>query len=53
MRVDASMRDARRGRIRVEGSAPDNLVWELGCRPGRPPLMRLRGGVYLQGGYAG
>ncbi|HYB98105.1 MAG TPA: hypothetical protein VEC57_03115, partial [Candidatus Limnocylindrales bacterium] len=37
-----------RGRIRLTGCAPDNLLWELGCRPGKPPLMRLRGDVYLQ-----
>jgi hypothetical protein len=35
------------GRIRVNGRAPDDLVWELGCRPGKAPLMRLRGEVYL------
>ena len=35
------------GRIHVTGHAPDALVWELGCRPGRMPLLRLRGEVYL------
>ncbi|MFN2376152.1 MAG: hypothetical protein ABR538_06425 [Candidatus Binatia bacterium] len=35
------------GRIHVKGRAPDGLVWELGCRPGRMPLLRLRGEVYL------
>ncbi len=35
-----------RGTIRVHGRAPDDLTWELGCRPGKPPLMRLRGDVY-------
>jgi hypothetical protein len=39
-------RAIHRGEIRVSGRAPDGLVWELGCRPGRPPLMRLRGEVY-------
>ncbi len=38
-----------RGSIRVRGHAPDGLVWELGCRPGQPPLMRLRGEVYACG----
>ncbi|HYC55897.1 MAG TPA: HNH endonuclease signature motif containing protein [Candidatus Binatia bacterium] len=37
-----------RGYIRVEGCAPDGLVWELGCRPGHEPVMRLRGDVYLR-----
>ncbi|HYC54181.1 MAG TPA: HNH endonuclease signature motif containing protein [Candidatus Binatia bacterium] len=37
-----------RGYIRVEGCAPDGLVWELGCRPGQEPVMRLRGDVYLR-----
>ncbi|HYC00921.1 MAG TPA: HNH endonuclease signature motif containing protein [Candidatus Limnocylindrales bacterium] len=36
-----------RGFIRVDGCAPDGLIWELGCRAGKPPLMRLRGDVYL------
>ncbi|MGA9523471.1 MAG: HNH endonuclease signature motif containing protein, partial [Myxococcaceae bacterium] len=27
------------GYIRVEGHAPDGLTWELGLRPGFPPLM--------------
>jgi hypothetical protein len=35
------------GTIRVHGRAPDSLVWELGCRPGHKPLLRLRGDVYL------
>jgi hypothetical protein len=39
-------RGIHRGEINVRGRAPDRLVWELGCRPGLPPLMRLRGEVY-------
>jgi hypothetical protein len=35
------------GRIRARGRAPDALVWELGVRPGRPPLLRLQGDRYL------
>jgi hypothetical protein len=40
------------GDIRVHGRAPDKLVWELGCRPGRAPLLRLRGDVYWSGSEA-
>jgi hypothetical protein len=39
-------RAIHRGEIRVHGRAPDGLVWELGCRPGHRPLLRLRGDVY-------
>lgn len=37
------------GRIRVTGTAPDGLLWEIGvgALPGGRPLMRLRGNVYL------
>jgi hypothetical protein len=28
------------------GLAPDDLRWSLGLRPGRPPLMKLRGDFY-------
>jgi hypothetical protein len=38
-----------RGEIRVRGRAPARLIWELGCRPGRPPLVRLHGEVYWNG----
>ena len=36
------------GHIRVRGRAPDAIVWELGVRPGRPPLLRLQGDRYLE-----
>jgi hypothetical protein len=36
------------GRIRARGRAPDAIVWELGVRPGRPPLLRLQGDRYLE-----
>jgi hypothetical protein len=36
------------GRIRARGRAPEAIVWELGVRPGRPPLLRLRGDRYLE-----
>jgi hypothetical protein len=36
-----------RGRIRARGEAPEAIVWELGVRPGRPPLLRLEGERYL------
>jgi len=32
------------GWLRVRGSAPDGLVFELGVRPGAPPLARYRSG---------
>jgi hypothetical protein len=31
------------GIVRVNGLAPHELLWELGCAPGKEPLMRLRG----------
>ncbi len=33
--------------IRASGYAPDDVTWELGLRPGRPPLLRLHGERYL------
>ncbi len=32
------------GRLRIRGLAPDRLVFELGVRPGAPPLARYRSG---------
>jgi hypothetical protein len=32
------------GLMRVQGRAPDGLVFELGLRPGAPPLLRYRSG---------
>ncbi len=32
------------GRLRIRGFAPDRLVFELGVRPGAPPLARYRSG---------
>src|SRR5207244_621151 len=37
-----------RFRIRVEGVAPHDLMWQLGVRRGRPPLMVTHGDGYLQ-----
>ena len=37
-----------RFRIRVEGVAPHDLMWQLGVRRGRPPLMVTHGDRYLQ-----
>lgn len=34
-------------RVRATGAAPSAVLWELGCRPGREPLMRLLGDRYL------
>lgn len=31
------------GIVRAWGTAPRGIVWELGCAPGREPLMRLLG----------
>ncbi|MGH7805705.1 MAG: hypothetical protein ACREQJ_15255, partial [Candidatus Binatia bacterium] len=33
--------------IRASGRAPDDVVWELGLRPGRAPLLRFHGERYL------
>jgi hypothetical protein len=35
------------GRLRGTGKAPNDVTWELGVRPDRAPLLRLRGDVYL------
>ena len=37
------------GRIRAYGRAPDEVTWEMGCRRGETPLMRLRGDWVLAG----
>jgi len=34
--------------IRASGHAPDDILWELGLRPGRAPLMSLHGERYLR-----
>jgi len=34
------------GVVRVEGTAPDGLLWELGCAAGKGPLMRMHGDSY-------
>jgi hypothetical protein len=34
-------------RIRVAGTAPHDLTWEIGYRPGRPPLLRTHGDRYV------
>jgi hypothetical protein len=36
------------GIVRAEGRAPSSILWELGCRPGREPLMRLLGDRYVR-----
>ena len=35
------------GLVRASGRAPDDVVWELGLRPGRAPLLRFHGERYL------
>jgi len=37
-------RGVHAGVVRVSGEAPDGLCFELGVRPGRPPLARYRSG---------
>ena len=37
-------RGVHEGTVAVRGRAPDALVFELGTRPGRPPLARYRSG---------
>ena len=32
------------GLMRIQGRAPEGLVFELGLRPGGPPLVRYRSG---------
>ena len=41
------LRGIHRGIIKVSGQAPDDLVWEIGLRRGRPPLLRTHGECYL------
>jgi len=36
------------GRVRAWGAAPHDVTWELGVRPGREPLLRLRGERYVR-----
>jgi hypothetical protein len=42
------LRGVHAGRIRAEGEAPDALIWEIGVRPGRRPLIRLDGTRYAE-----
>ena len=39
------------GRLRIQGLAPNRLVFELGVRPGAPPLARYRSGDVLLTGH--
>ncbi len=41
------LRGIHEGVVRVTGTAPAALLWELGCASRRGPLMRLRGDHYL------
>ncbi len=41
------------GRLRIRGLAPDRLLFELGIRPGQPPLARYRSGDVLLGAREG
>jgi hypothetical protein len=40
------LRGLHAGAVRASGTAPDALVWELGVRAGKPPLLRLVGDTY-------
>jgi hypothetical protein len=40
------LRGIHQGRVRAWGTAPDDVTWELGVRPGYEPLVRLRGDEY-------
>ncbi len=35
------------GIVQASGLAPHGIAWQLGCRPGAPPLMRLHGDCYV------
>jgi hypothetical protein len=37
------LRGIHAGYVRAWGTAPDEITWELGVRPGREPLLRLKG----------
>ena len=38
------LRGVHAGRVRCTGRAPDGLRWEMGIRPGRPPLLSYSSG---------
>ena len=41
------LRGIHLGRIRAHGAAPHAIIWQIGLRRGRPPLMRTVGDRYL------
>jgi len=41
------LRGIHQGRVRAWGTAPDDVTWELGVRPGRAALLRLHGDEYV------
>jgi hypothetical protein len=41
------LRGVHAGRLRCLGRAPDGLTWQLGIRPGAPPLLSYRSGDVL------
>jgi len=43
------LRGIHQGRVRAWGTAPDAVTWELGTRPGQPPLLTLQGDRYVEG----
>jgi hypothetical protein len=41
------LRGIHAGRVRARGIAPDAILWEIGVRSGRPPLLRLLADRYV------
>jgi hypothetical protein len=42
------LRGLHRGVVRARGVAPAAVRWDLGLRPGRPPLLSCMGDAYLR-----
>ena len=42
------LRGIHGGRVRAWGMAPDAITWQLGVRPGGPPLLTLLGDRYVE-----
>jgi hypothetical protein len=43
------LRGVHAGRVRAEGEAPRAIIWEIGRRRGRMPLIRVVGERYATG----
>jgi hypothetical protein len=44
------LRGLHQGRVRARGTAPDDITWQLGCRPAGAPLLVTVGDRYVAGG---